>query len=130
MRKARLLLIPILLAGLIVACATTSTTVTPAQQYDLNAYKILAGAKASYDTAFSALAAVQKAGKLSDADAQKAINAGNIFYVVYLAAESSYEAYHAAPTDATQQSLANQLADLSKKLGDLLAAIPMTGGTK
>lgn len=123
-RKLSVLLAVSLLVA-IIGCATTSTTLTPAQQYDLDAYKILAGAKASYDTAFKALADLQKQGKLSDADAKKAVDAGNLFYLAYLTAESAYEIYHASQTDPNQQSLAKQLQDLSVRLGVLLAAIPV-----
>ena len=134
-RKLSVLLAAILFFT-IVGCATTSTTLTSAQQYDLNFYKILAGAKASYDTAFTLLADLQKQGKLSDESAKKAIDAGNMFYLTYLVAVSTYEVYHrqvvATPgqVPTNQVTLERQLQDISSKLGAFLATLPKEGGTK
>jgi hypothetical protein len=116
--------VAVILLAAIIGCSTTSSTLTPAQQYDLNAYKILAGAKASYETAFVVLAELQKQGKLSDEDAKKAINAGNVFYLIYLVAEAAYETYHKDPTAVNQASLDKNLQDISVKLGEFLATVP------
>ena len=130
-RKLSVLLAVSLLVA-IIGCATTSTQLTAPQQADLNFYKILAGAKASYDTTFQALADLQKQGKLSDADALKAVNAGNVFYLSYLVAESTYEIYHgqvvATPDQVptNQATLEQQIADVSKKIGDFPATMPVT----
>lgn len=136
-RKLATSVVAILIGIVLFGCATTKPTeLTQAQQNDLNFYKILAGAKASYDTAFTVLADLQKQGKLSTTDAQKAIDAGNIFYLAYLIAESTYESYHAQVvanpngTPTNQPTLQQQLQDISTKLGGFLAAVPQTGGAK
>lgn len=131
-RRLSASVVAVILVAALIGCATTSTTVTttPAQQYDLNFYKILAGAKAAYDTAFTVLGDLQKQGKLSDADAKKATDAGSVFYLSYLVAVSSYEIYHkqvvAAPNQVptNQSTLESQLNELSNKLAAFLAAQP------
>ncbi len=113
MKRAKYLILPILLVCFIISCAT----------FDKNAFTTLGIAKTSYTQGMSALGSLQAQGKLSDADIQKILPIARIYYQAYLVAESAYEVYHANPTVANQDQLIKLLNDAAAKLGTLSAIL-------
>lgn len=121
MRVARVSVL-ILVALALVACASFSQ----------NAYRSLVVSQQTYDTTLSVMGDLYKAGKLTEAQKEKAISIGRAYQAAHNKAVTAllvYETSDQSNEAATKLAYQQAAADAAKILADLVAyAEPYIGG--
>ena len=121
MRVARISCLFFIVLAL-VACASFTT----------NAYKTLAVSQQTYDVTLSTLGDLYKAGKLTDAQKDKAIALGGLYKKSHNEAVSAlllYDASDVSTQEKAKQAYLMAAADAAKRLADLIEyAKPFLGG--